>query len=463
VNLNLRDKFKITFLRILFLTIMPCSLAVSQNDFFSNIDIATNSGSLDSSSPYSLLGWVSQKASYGLENPGELFSRSERDLSKVETSVFAQFDWQPASDLHFRFSGKAYHDEVYRINDSTPYTRSERNELRNRFEIRDFYIEKQLNDDVYLKAGNQILAWGFAEFLRVTDIINTEDQYTLGQQDLDDLRLQVPAILSSVSVNDWVLDSVVTYRAGYHNMAPAGDEYDQFIVLRQGNEILDRQSPDNPLEYFFRASTHFNNGDLQIVAGDFNNNQLTLSGISGPKSFSPIFQLSQERIQALGIAANRVSGSWLLFGELGMHFNNPVLPSLNETFSKVNGWDERDQLLGVLGVEYNGFTNTILSLETDSIQTQGSSDGLLVDKNQHSFGSRIYWTGWNERLELLSVWNKLTDSQGYVTRVSVEYDWTDNLKFGFLWVDYSADEDSIYYNYRNNDMLQLNLRYSFQN
>ena len=117
----------------------------------------------------------------------------------------------------------------------------------------------------------------------------------------------------------------------------------------------------------------------------------------------------------------------------------------------------------MLGVEYNGFDNTVISFESDSIQTRDYSRNQLADKNQHSFGTRIYWTGWNDRLELLSVFNKLADSQGYVTRVSMEYDWTDSLNFGLLWVDYSAEENSNYYNYRNNNVLQFNLRFSFQN
>ena len=33
---------------------------------------------------------------------------------------------------------------------------------------------------------------------------------------------------------------------------------------------------------------------------------------------------------------------------------------------------------------------------------------------------------------------------------------------GLLWVDYGSDRDSIYYNFRNNDILQIHLRYIFQ-
>ncbi len=33
---------------------------------------------------------------------------------------------------------------------------------------------------------------------------------------------------------------------------------------------------------------------------------------------------------------------------------------------------------------------------------------------------------------------------------------------GLLWVDYGSDRGSIFYNFRNNDILQIYLRYNFQ-
>ena len=449
------------YLAISALLVIPPD-AVSQQDFFSNLEVdADNTASRDT--PFSILGWVTQELSYSYEQPDPRFSRTERQLSQIETSLYTQFDWRASDTLNFRFSGKAYHDMVYDYQDDTPFTSSERDLFRTRTEVRDFYLEKTFDNGLYLKAGHQIQAWGFAEYLRVTDLINTEDQYTFGQQDLEDLRLQVPAIQLSYSVQDWVLDGVVTYHAGYNDMAPAGDEFDQFIALRQDNWIIDRQDPDNDSEIFLRASTHYADGDVQIVAGEFNNNQLSLDGISRVKSVSPIFHFSQERMQALGMAANRVAGPWLVFGELGLHRNSPVLPLESQDFIRVDGWQERNRVLGVLGVEYNGFSNTLLSFELDNIYTRGEVSNLGVERNQTSFGTRLYWTGWNERIELLSVWNKLPDDQGYLTRLSIDYDWSDNWKFGLLWVDYSADRNSIYSAFRNNDMLQLNARFSFQN
>lgn len=423
------------------------------------MDIATTTST---NSPFSIVGWLSEQITFGIESPPAYFSRSERELTSVETSLFTRIDWQPAADLNFRFSATAYHDAVYSINEDTDYSTSERNTFRNRIEVRDFYLEKQFDNDVYLKVGNQILAWGFAEYLRVTDIVNPENQYTVGQQDLEEIRLQVPAALASFNAGDWVLDGVVTVDAGYHDYAPAGDEFDQLILLRSGDAQVHRHGPQKPLELFFRASTHYTNGDIQIVIGDFNNNQLSLDGIDEPMSVTPIVNLSQERIQALGLAANRSAGNWLWFGEVGYHTNTPLYPVKTESLAQAGGWEERDLVLGVLGLEYNGLRNTLVSLEADSIYIRNHEDSLNIDQYRLSVGARGVWTGLNDRLQLTSVWNRFASDQGYVTRVAADFDWTDNLNIGLLWVDYHGSSDSLYYAYRNNDILQFNIRYSFQ-
>jgi len=62
---------------------------------------------------------------------------------------------------------------------------------------------------------------------------------------------------------------------------------------------------------------------------------------------------------------------------------------------------------------------------------------------------------------VLAVWNEPDDSSRFV-RLSVDYHWTDNLELGMLWVDYHSESDSILYEFRNNDVFQLQLRYNFQ-
>lgn len=446
---------------LLVIALAGCSqLSSAQNDFFNAIDIDISDSS--SSEDYSVIGWITQKVSQGLERPGPLFARTDRGLNKIETSLFAQLDSTLGNDFGFRISAKLLHDEIYRYEDDIDFSSDETNEFRNRFELRDFYIEKQLDNGLYFKIGNQILAWGMAEYSRVTDLINPEDRYTFAQQDLEDLRVQVPAALLSYTAGEWTFDGVITYDADRNYAAPAGDEFDQFVALRQANIGLERELPSTEQEYFFRASTHLSQGDVQLVAGEFNENSMSLSEIRGARSIAPQFVYRQNRMRALGVAANWADGSWLYFGELGLHFDKAVIPNFDSTFRQVGGWDEKDQLLSVFGVEYNGFRNLLLTFELDSIRTKNHDQFMYADKNQTSFGARAYWTAFNEKLKILAVVNELASDSGQVSRVSVDYSWSDNLEMGMLWVDYGSDQESIFYNFRNNDILQLHLRYNFQ-
>lgn len=432
----------------------------AQDDFFSTVEVSDDGKqSIDQS--FSLIGWAVQKVGYGLEAPGPLFSRQQRELNRVETSLFAQLDVPLPDNSAFRISGRALHDEIYRIKDND-YTYDEVNEFRNRYEIRDFYFEKEFDNGLYFKIGNQILAWGQAEYLRVTDLINIEDQYTFVQQDLEDLRLQIPAALLNFDLGSWSIDAVYTYDADTNNLAPELDEFDPFIAFRSNGTFIIEEVPEREQEVFFRASTQLASGELQFVAGEFNDNLPTLVRLEALGSPNPRLYFSQNRMRALGFSANWVEGSWLFYGEAAIHTGKRVRPNLETFFKKVGGWDEKEQLLSVLGAEYNGFENLQLAMELDLIHTRAHTSSMLLAEDQIGAGVRAFWTPLNQRLQILAVWSELVGSTGRVIRVSADYNWSDTIDFGLLWVDYQTESDSPFVPFENNDMIQLQLRYSFQ-
>jgi hypothetical protein len=440
---------------------VTASIASAQDDFFGAIEISDDDDS-SSERPYSVIAWVTQKFGYGLEAPGPLFSRQERELNRVETSAFAQLDIRLASNSAFRISGRALHDEIYRIKEHNTYTHDEINEFRNRYEIRDFYIEKEFDNGLYVKLGNQILAWGQAEYLRVTDLINIEDQYTFVQQDIENLRLQIPALLMNFDLGDWSIDTVYTYDADTNNLAPELDEFDPFIAFRGNGSFITEEVPSREHEVFLRASTQLSQGDIEIVAGEFNDNLPTLMRMEALRSPNPRLYFSQNRMHALGFSANWVEGSWRYYGEVAMHFDKRVRPTEEAFFQKVTGWEEKDQLLGVLGTEYSGYQNLLLAVELNLIHTRSHDADMLLERNQLGAGARALWTPFNQRLSLLAVWNELVGDTGQVIRVSADYNWSDSLNFGLLWVDYATKADSPFAPFANNDVIQLQLRYSFQ-
>jgi hypothetical protein len=432
---------------------------LAQTDFFNSVDVDIEEAI---KSDISIIGWITQNVSYGLEEPSALFSRTQKQLNGFQTSIYLQADGSINEKSNFRVSGKYYHDDVYRLRSEVPFSTEEKDQLRNRTEVRDFYIDYQAESGLYVKLGNQILAWGLAEYIRVTDLINVEDQFAIAQQDLEDLRLQAPAALFSYRLSDWLVDAVITFDADRNQISPEGDEFDQFAPLRNIGLNLRKTDVDKQHEGFVRVSTQLPKGDFQLVAGEFNDNLLSLESITQSGSADPTLTFSQNRMRAIGAAANWVEGAWLFYGELGIHYDRAVIPNPAAFLTKVNGWSEKDQVLAVAGIEYTGFSNLLLSLELDSIHTRAHDQSMLQPADQISLGTRFFWTALNERLQVLGVWNKLANNQGRVSRLSVDYNWSDNFNLGLLWVDYHTNENSFFYEFRNNDVLQLQLRYNFQ-
>lgn len=436
----------------------------AQDDFFGSIDVDVDHEQRTSDPMWSYTGWLRQKAAYGLQAPPQPFSRTDRDWSKLETSFFLQFDAQLSSRTALRLSAKSYADSIYRLKGEENYSRDEVRKFKSRFEMKDAYVESQLNERSYIKLGQQIIAWGQAENLRITDLVNTQDLYTFGQQDLEDLRLPVPALRWSYRLGDALVDSVITYRAGHDYVAPALDEFDPLISLRSFNIRTEFDRPERETEYFVRVSGHYARGDWSVVAADANQNSADVRAIavSSTPGIPPLLTLSQDRFQALGVAGNWTRGSWLAFAETGLHRGKRLQPNANSFFSYVRGWPEKDRVLSAVGLEYNGWSNTTVTAEFDHVHTRDFDNSLTADADQLGYSVRVLWSGFNERLQTLTVWNQLPDHGGGILRFSLDYDWSDSLKLGLLWVNYTAPRDAPLYPYRANDVLQLQIEYSFQ-
>lgn len=446
------------------LAVSAASPLSAQDDFFGNLDIAIATPETSSSdSPIALLGWFSEKVAYGFQEPDARFARDKSGFTRIESSLFTQLDWQLGEGIDFRLSGSAYRDKSYDYEDAFVYSSDEINEMRTRFELRDFYIESAMGD-WYVKFGNQVVAWGVSENLRIGDLVNTQNQYTFGQQDIEDLRLQATALLVSYPAGEWNLDAVIAYDAGVHDMARSGDEFDQLIRFRDPALVIQEAEAANKNEFFLRASTHYSNGDFSLVAADVNQNEYSVERIDALSDSSYEVILGQDRMQAVAAYTSWATGSWLLFGETGLHFNkaltlaDPIAHHATNRFGIV----EKNQWLTALGAEYNGFRNLTLTFEADQVHTRDHDARLLADRNEFGFSARMLWNTFNDRLQLLTVFNRLPGDQGDALRVSADYDWSDNLELGLLLVTYEAEPGTRLYDYRHNDIFQLQFTYSFQ-
>jgi len=75
------------------------------------------------------------------------------------------------------------------------------------FEFREAYINYS-EDDWELKVGRQLIIWGKADGLRITDIINPTDYSEFLARDFDDIRIPVDALRFKFLGSDWEMEFV---------------------------------------------------------------------------------------------------------------------------------------------------------------------------------------------------------------------------------------------------------------
>jgi hypothetical protein len=425
----------------------------ADDDFFTDIDI-----SVDAHEDRRLKSkWsIKQLGSYGLANPSSGFARSESGLNKMETSLHAEFDARFSPGLAGRLELELLHDAVYALNSDINASENELDTFKNRYEARDIYLDIELSKEWNLRAGNQIIAWGQAETLVISDLIAPHNNYTLLQADLEDIRLHVPALKLTRSDSNFTLDTVITYDAGFNYLAPEGNEFDPFIQLRELPLALHQHKASRRSEYFVRLKRNFKGGDISLIAADANNNELSLAHTT-----AEAMHFSQKRFQALGLSGSYSAGLWIYKAELGAHWGKPVTPATSEFMNYLQGWEKRDQSLAMMGFDYAGFGDATVSLEINYVHTRGATESLAIEEIEMGATTSVNWSDENQKLTLNAHVISLLNSNGTIFRANAEYALTDSLKIGALLVTYDAQENDSLYLYRNNDAVQFHLQYYF--
>ncbi|MDP5151043.1 DUF1302 family protein [Rheinheimera baltica] len=429
------------------------SAAANSDDFFADIDVnVDNLNQLPSPNKW----FVRQLLSYGVEAPGQGFSRSEVGFNKIETSIHGEVSYTFSERISGRIEAEAFYDAIYRLDSDIQPSAQELSEFETRFQLRDAYLDISLTEQWHLRLGHQIIAWGQSDAVVIADVIAPHNNYTLLQADLRDVRLQVPAAHFTRSTSDFTLDMVLTYDAGFNQLAPLGNEFDPFIALRDLPQPLAQYNADNKIEYFVRLKHNFHGGDVSLIMAEANNNTLTLQQAKAEQ-----LSFSQDRFSVLALTSSLSQGLWVYKAELGVHHNKSLMPAATKFNHYLGGWPQHDQLLSMAGFDYVGWRNTTLSLELNLQHTAGDTDALSIDKNEYGAMFSLLWSDTNEKLTVKANAISMLDNNGRIFRLNLEYPLTDAFKVGGLLVHYHFNQSDTLYPYRNNDVVQIYGQYDF--
>jgi hypothetical protein len=389
-----------------------------------------------------LTGEVTQKVSYSWDNDA-----LHDGVNAFKSELFLDYEHKFENGYRLKINAKAYYDAIYSLRGRSDYSDQELNQLESEIELFDAYIEGKISENLDFKIGRQVVVWGRSDTIRVTDILNPLDNRTPAMVDIEDLRLPVVMAKFDYFVGDWRITPIAILEQRFSKNPPYGSDFYPLPIIRPADRNYHNMS------YALSIGGEFEGWDINFYAADVRDD-------TGYVDFTDPTNTPyrHDRVQMYGAALNILSGSWLFKSEIA-HFEG-----LKYTSTQNNEFSRTDLLLGV---EYNGIADTMISYDIVSRNIHDYDPLLItemipVKKHTHQHAFRINSEFMNATFEanyLISLFGEKLNEGGY-QRLWFTYDLSDSMSLGAGVVDYIGGSvlfDAI----EDNDRIFADITYSF--
>ena len=380
-------------------------------------------------------------------DPGEV---DHRDFSKLKLTGDINADIKISSDWQARLELNAFYDLIYDLKGRDEYPKRFLDDYEKELELGEAWIQGSLFDDLDIKAGRQIVVWGKSDNIRVTDILNPLDNREPGLVDIEYLRLPVAMTKVDYYRGFWHLSGMVLHEVRLPKNPVYGSDF------YPGSSPLPRE--DKPgmawrnQEFALAANGIFSGWDISFygaaVFNDLAHIEQTATGVERKHS----------RLKMAGSAINVAFGNWLVKGEValldGLEYSIPM--------------EEKTRLDSLIGVEYSGIDETMLSFE-------------LANRHIFAFDSRLkqapYYKReddvqtvfrmnrdfYNDTLQLTCLLSffGLSGNNGSFQRFSLEYEMTANTFITAGLMTYQSGDKAAFRDIGDNDRIFLEMRTYF--
>jgi hypothetical protein len=273
-------------------------------------------------------------------------------LSRVRLKGGITLEMKHGDAWRSKFEFMAWYDASWAINGKENYIQDVLDTYESFVDVKDAFVQGSLTKSLDLKFGRQVVIWGKSDSIRITDVINPLDNREPGMVDIEDLRLSELMTRLDYYFGNWNLSSIIIHEPRLEIEPAFGSDYRPSDVFGEPipYEIFpDREDPawsiDNT-QYAMSLDGYFSGWDLSFYAAHVYDNRFDIE----LRNSMPI--RTYDMINMVGIAANIVSGSWLFKSETAL-------------ISDINyrSTDRKNRLDVLIGVDYMGIKNTVISLE----------------------------------------------------------------------------------------------------
>ncbi len=380
-------------------------------------------------------------------------------INQAQTSLYLQLDYKISDNWKMRVGVDTFYDGIYDLYSSNNYNDDVLDTYRTQLMLTDAYFQGRVTNDIDLKIGHQIVVWGKSDSIRITDVINPLDNRLPGMTDIEDLRLSVAMIKADYYVGQWNFSAMAIVESRIMlEAAPRGEFFpvDAVFPLGAPNPFIELVTPDSSFEnmqYAFAANGVFSGWDLSFYAADVLDSKWHIDPIAQKRIVS--------KVGMIGSAINIATGSWLLKSEMaflsGVKYNSTT--------------DAKNRLDALVGVDYMGIKDTVLSLELanrhifdyESQMNEFVTRPDYVDRNEIQTAMRMTNSFANDSINttlLLSMFGSSWEYGGFF-RGSVAYDVMDAVVANFGVVDYIGGDKPFVDAIKDNDRIFADITYSF--
>ncbi|MFT5698660.1 MAG: hypothetical protein ACI8ZB_001515 [Desulforhopalus sp.] len=374
-----------------------------------------------------------------------------RGLSMLKTTgaLGADIDmgkWQ------VRISGHGFYDAAYSIQDRDNYYVDLLDDYEQEVELDELYLQGSLTDNFDVKIGRQVVVWGKADNLRVTDILNPLDNRYMGLVDIKYKRLPVTMSKFDYYTGDWNFSSIIINEVRFDkNPVYNSDFY-------PGNSpAVSETEPTNfafdTQQYAMALNGIFSGWDLSFYQAWVYDSRAHLSQTDDTA------ERVHNRVSMSGLTGNIALGNWLFKAE-GAWWNGLEYGAIED--------EEFNRLDLMAGVEYMGFSETAISVEflnqhilDFDTRLEGSPD--YAEENIQKTAimiSRDFANDTNQVKLLCTLFGSLGQG-GAFERLQFEHDLSDHITLTAGVIIYQSGDLYAFSDIDNNDRIFLEYTYAF--
>lgn len=296
--------------------------------------------------------WMDINGSFGLASSFNFAHKAPesgaadfQDLSMLRSTITLSSKMR-FGDWQLYISGHGFYDAAYSIQGREQYSNALLDLYEQELEFDDLYLVGRLSPDLDVKIGRQIVVWGKSDNVRVTDILNPLDNRLPGMVDIKNLRLPVTMTKLDYYSGDWNLSGIMIHEPRFSKTPVYNSDFFPAKASLPHEDIPNISLKNQ--QYALALNGIFSGWDLSLYGA------FVFDERAHVVQTQDSVQREHNQILMTGMTSNIALGNWLLKGEAawfeGLEYTNIA----DKDFSRLD-------YMG--GIEYTGFSETLLSLE----------------------------------------------------------------------------------------------------